>query len=669
MCQSPFCERHSIGADHGIVQARRRREGDRRRRHSSQTGRENHGQAGVKGGGNSHRSLPVRPVHQGRLRVRRAHVAVDHGFGPRSHRHFDRRDWGVRSDLQERDVRGTLPDGERRSDPPLREMFLWGSINIFVGRRDGSHPTHPPRGGRGARRPPHADAVRTRATPSSGCSAREVARERIAFAYLDDVYAVCRPDRVGAIFAILEQELQAHAEIRLHLGKTQVWNRGGVTPDGVDELQRRARLLKPEAVVWKGDPQLPEEQQGVRVLGVPIGRGEFVRVFLEKKNKDHETLFQRIPWLNDPQSAWLLLLMCASTRANFWLISVHPDLTDAFALQHDANVWTCLDTILGSPSAPGMAKVLASLSFSVGGLGLSSAHRNRESAHWASWAVCLRMVHDRHPDVAETMIAQLEVGTVTCFEGVQRCRRLVEDAGLEVPSWRELAETPAARVEDPEPGKPKYGWQQKATTVVEQSFVHTQVWPLLNGPTRALLRSQHGPFASAPFTALPTSRVTRFDAQPFRLLLCRRLHLPLPLTLRTCRCGRRLDMFGHHRATCAEAGVLGKRGFPLECAAAQICREAGARVATNVWVRNMDLGEFNALDGRRLEVVADGLSLWRGAQLAIDTTLVSPLSRATGQLQEGPPTTTELHCRGREEGRRPRTRSCPEKVVGHTWLY
>ena len=86
-------------------------------------------------------------------------------------------------------------------------------------------------------------------------------------------------------------------------------------------------------------------------------------------------------------------------------------------------------------------------------------------------------------------------------------------------------------------------------------------------------------------------------------------------------------------------------------------------MGTNVWVRDMDVGEFNGLDGWRLEVVADGLSLWRGAQLAIDTTLVSPLS-PTGQLQEGPPTTTELHCRGREEGRRPRTRTCPEKVVG-----
>ena len=64
-----------------------------------------------------------------------------------------------------------------------------------------------------------------------------------------------------------------------------------------------------------------------------------------------------------------------------------------------------------------------------------------------------------------------------------------------------------------------------------------------------------------------------------------------------------------------------------ECAAAQVCREGGARVTTNMFVRDMDLAAHNALDNRRLEVVADGLTLWRGAQLAIDTTLVSPLRR------------------------------------------
>ena len=41
--------------------------------------------------------------------------------------------------------------------------------------------------------------------------------------------------------------------------------------------------------------------------------------------------------------------------------------------------------------------------------------------------------------------------------------------------------------------------------------------------------------------------------------------------------------------------MLGKRGFPLERAAKQVCREAGARVSTNVFVRDMDLAEHQAI--------------------------------------------------------------------------
>ena len=52
-----------------------------------------------------------------------------------------------------------------------------------------------------------------------------------------------------------------------------------------------------------------------------------------------------------------------------------------------------------------------------------------------------------------------------------------------------------------------------------------------------------------------------------------------------------------------------------------------AAVSTNVFVRDLDLAVVGQ-DGRR-EVVADGLPLFGGAQLAIDTTLVSPI-RADG---------------------------------------
>ena len=71
--------------------------------------------------------------------------------------------------------------------------------------------------------------------------------------------------------------------------------------------------------------------------------------------------------------------------------------------------------------------------------------------------------------------------------------------------------------------------------------------------------------------------------------------------------GRPLDPCGHHRAACAEAGMLGRRGYALESIMARICMEAGGRVRTNLMIRDMDVPAPNVLDGRRLEVVVDGL--------------------------------------------------------------
>ena len=57
-------------------------------------------------------------------------------------------------------------------------------------------------------------------------------------------------------------------------------------------------------------------------------------------------------------------------------------------------------------------------------------------------------------------------------------------------------------------------------------------------------------------------------------------------------------------------------------------------VRTNLMVRDMDVPAPNVHDGRRLEVVVDGLPLRGGAQLAIDTTMVCALHR-DGTLPSG----------------------------------
>ena len=96
-----------------------------------------------------------------------------------------------------------------------------------------------------------------------------------------------------------------------------------------------------------------------------------------------------------------------------------------------------------------------------------------------------------------------------------------------------------------------------------------------------MLRSQGGCGAGAAFSTSPNCALTRIEPPLFRTLLLRRLRVPLSLTQRDCRCGRPLDSCGHHRAACARSGVLGRRGFAVESAAARVCREGGARVTTN----------------------------------------------------------------------------------------
>ena len=118
---------------------------------------------------------------------------------------------------------------------------------------------------------------------------------------------------------------------------------------------------------------------------------------------------------------------------------------------------------------------------------------------------------------------------------------------------------------------PKTDWQQldwpksvmtsgggvrRASTKVHKQHREEVVWPLLSSSQRASVRSQSGPLASVPFTSFPTCRVTRMESEPFRVLLLRRLRMPLPVFVRSCVCGRHLDLFGHHWAACTSAGEV-----------------------------------------------------------------------------------------------------------------
>ena len=113
------------------------------------------------------------------------------------------------------------------------------------------------------------------------------------FAYWDDIYTVSSPTRVDRLHAVIE-ELWARARIHLNHSKTQVWNRGGTEPSGVEALTRAARVLLPGAVVWRGYPILPPVQQGVEgSRGAHRPRG-FRSAFLGLQTAEQQVFFERI---------------------------------------------------------------------------------------------------------------------------------------------------------------------------------------------------------------------------------------------------------------------------------------------------------------------------------------------------------------------------------------
>ena len=160
-------------------------------------------------------------------------------------------------------------------------------------------------------------------------------------------------------------------------------------------------------------------EQGVRVLGTPLGHTDFVSAHLMENLEEHDVLLARFPLIQDLQSAWALLLHCAGGRANYLLRVVRPELVHEFAEGHNTGLLNCLCSIMNI--VPGqiheVVKDIITMDLSIGGMGLRSAHRTS--------------LRERHPEVARTIIDRAGTSEPTSIFGVscQSC------AGFGRGSW------------------------------------------------------------------------------------------------------------------------------------------------------------------------------------------------------------------------------------------
>ena len=120
-----------------------------------------------------------------------------------------------------------------------------------------------------------------------------------------------------------------------------------------------------------------------------VGAPAFVQAWAEARLRaEHELLYQ-LPKLPHLQCAWLLLLMCASSRACHAIRTMAPSASAAYARQN----------MLGGTgdADAAQARQIAALPGALGGLGLQSAETTAPAAYWASWADALPAIRARLP--------------------------------------------------------------------------------------------------------------------------------------------------------------------------------------------------------------------------------------------------------------------------------
>ena len=121
---------------------------------------------------------------------------------------------------------------------------------------------------------------------------RELLPGELLFAFLDDICVVCSQAGVRTVFNLLSVKLFDGAGIRLHAGKTRVWNKAGICLPNMGDLG-------PE--VWN--------TEGIKILGTPVGSDAFVQAASEDRLEEERRLWEAIPWVPDVQCGWQILLL------------------------------------------------------------------------------------------------------------------------------------------------------------------------------------------------------------------------------------------------------------------------------------------------------------------------------------------------------------------------
>ena len=343
-----------------------------------------------------------------------------------------------------------------------------------------------------------------------------------------------------SVYAIIQQELLlAHARISVHHGKTQVWNRGGVEPQDIDILTAEARARVPGAVVWRGAQELPATKQGLNVFGAPNWAPTECARVLEAKVRGTTSSLPAHSTRERPTGKLVVVVDVRVHPSKFLAEdgASRVDIAIRGVARQERVVMFCRLSWMSGERLQKHKQQLASLPLILGGLGLASAERTRHAAHWASWADCLAMVNRGTRTVAEEMVVGLDRDPAPCWLRSGTAGQVLAEANVHPPGWRDLAVVVPEPAEEAEPKPAQVRLATVRVTNLETKHLNERVWPGGCRESAPKVSTQSACLRSSHRSPTPQG----WTANPSAFCCSRRLRLPLPLSSRTCRCGRQLD--------------------------------------------------------------------------------------------------------------------------------
>ena len=185
---------------------------------------------------------------------------------------------------------------------------------------------------------------------------------------------------------------------QVHHGKTQVWNRGRICPDGVEISTRAAKILTDgrRGVSGSGE-ESPRVASSHWKSGICVGPVE--------RQIQRATIIA--PTGSSCSRVALSLVAAPFQRRHegqFLVAHGETRFTAQFAEQHDDNVCQCLASVLGIPTRYTQPAVVVSMLSKKSGLGLGSAVGSR-----------VNLVNKKDPVVAQRMVEGMQHGPTACF--------------------------------------------------------------------------------------------------------------------------------------------------------------------------------------------------------------------------------------------------------------